>query len=102
MLLLLSPADDFAPNLVFYGPSELLPSGTPGDPAREYNRRAARACGALTSGEHCSLRGVCRVQHLSALVITPECIGWWLFPIVPCKPYCVLVYISSCVQATVC
>jgi hypothetical protein len=45
------PADDFAPNLVFYGPGEVLPTGTPGDPAAEYNKTAARACGPLTSGE---------------------------------------------------
>lgn len=44
-------ADGFAPNLVFYGPGELLPSGTPGDPAAEYNKRAARKCGPLKSGK---------------------------------------------------
>lgn len=43
-------SDDFAPNLVFYGPGEVLPTGTPGDPAAEYNKTAARACGPLTSG----------------------------------------------------
>lgn len=48
--LWLAAADGFAPNLVFYGPGEVLPSGTPGDPAAEYNKRAARSCGTLTSG----------------------------------------------------
>jgi len=50
-VVVVAAADGFAPNLVFYGPGEVLPSGTPGDPAAEYNKRAARKCGPLKSGK---------------------------------------------------
>lgn len=43
--------DGFAPSLVFYGPSEMLPSGAPGDPALEYSKARRGSCGAFTSGE---------------------------------------------------
>jgi hypothetical protein len=45
----------FAPALVFYGPAELLPSGAPGDPALEYNRKTRGSCGTFTSGATAAL-----------------------------------------------
>jgi hypothetical protein len=55
----------FAPALVFYGPAELLPSGAPGDPALEYNRKTRGSCGTFTSGATAALivaaAGACRM-----------------------------------------
>lgn len=77
-----APAD-FAPQLVFYGPGEMLPTGTPGDPALEYDRRKRPACGAFTSGEGpphvcrpCSVTSSPRRSLLRSLRAHTALAGW--------------------------
>lgn len=42
-------AVDFAANLVVYGPTADLPSGSPGDPVRDYNKQ--HKCGTFQKGQ---------------------------------------------------